>query len=122
MFAVIESVAFKIKQIWDTFGSQHLCPNRPIIRICGGVSKNDFVCQQISSLIGHPVERIDEPDFCSARGTALLSGLSAGKALNLSVHEILVGLWTFDDIAKSEKINKRFEPKANFDMSRYKQC
>jgi sugar (pentulose or hexulose) kinase len=81
MFAVIESVAFKIRQIWDTLESQDLCPHNPVIRLCGGVSKNDFICQQISNLLGQPVERVEEPDFCCARGTALLCGLSAGNKI-----------------------------------------
>ncbi|KAI6191611.1 hypothetical protein M3Y97_00246800 [Aphelenchoides bicaudatus] len=107
MFAVIESVSFKIRQIWDAFADQQLCPSQPIIRLCGGVSKNDFICQQISNLIGHPVERVVEPEFCSAKGTALLAGVTAG-------------LWSLDDCSKSTQIDRRFEPKANEELtSRY---
>ena len=47
-------------------------------RVCGGVSKNDFIMEMISSLTDCTIERSLEPDM-SLLGTVYLAGLGAGR-------------------------------------------
>ncbi|KAK0404746.1 hypothetical protein QR680_017607 [Steinernema hermaphroditum] len=76
--AILESIAFRIYQIWTKFNEELPNTIKPSIRCCGGVSKNNFLCQTISSLLDLPVERVEEESFCAAKGAALLAGLSTG--------------------------------------------
>uniref|UniRef100_A0A183BJ21 glycerol kinase n=1 Tax=Globodera pallida TaxID=36090 RepID=A0A183BJ21_GLOPA len=85
--AVLDSVAFSVYQIWlclveEVPTARNGCCR---IRCCGGVSRNARICERIATLIGRPVERAREPQFCSARGAALLAGIGAG-------------LWTLDQV------------------------
>ncbi|KAI6244134.1 hypothetical protein M3Y99_00084300 [Aphelenchoides fujianensis] len=80
--ALVESIAFSVKQIWDELEEQKLAPKAPTVRLCGG-----------------PVERMVEPEFCSAKGAALLGGLTAG-------------MWTLDDVHELVAVDRRFDPRA----------
>lgn len=55
-----------------------LCCKKIFYRCCGGVSANDFVCETVSTLINRPLQRIREQNFASARGIAMMAGLTAG--------------------------------------------
>ncbi|KAI6232392.1 hypothetical protein M3Y95_00481100 [Aphelenchoides besseyi] len=106
--ALLESIVFTIKQIWDQLETQKLAPKHPTIRLCGGVSKNDFICQNIANAIGKRVERVSEPEFSSAKGAALLAGLTAG-------------MWNTDNMNELVKIDRSFDPIPDRQMNlRYK--
>lgn len=49
-----------------------------MIRVDGGVSKNDFICQLISDLTNLNVERAHDIEL-SALGAGFLAGLNAGE-------------------------------------------
>uniref|UniRef100_A0A0N5AL63 Glycerol kinase 5 n=1 Tax=Syphacia muris TaxID=451379 RepID=A0A0N5AL63_9BILA len=95
--SILESIAFRIFQIWNTVKKEIDFKLSRIVRCCGGVSTNDFVCETISTLINRPLERMKEQSFASARGAALMAGLTAG-------------LWNFDDIPELVCIEKAFYP------------
>lgn len=52
-----------------------------VIKVDGGVSRNDFICQTLSDLTGLPVERGEITDS-SALGAMFLAGLNVGIWLN----------------------------------------
>ena len=74
--AVLESVAFTIKQLEDTFERESDYELRDI-QIDGGVAQNDFVVQTIATLLGQRVRRAAARDV-GALGAAFLAGLEAG--------------------------------------------
>lgn len=47
-------------------------------RCCGGVSQNDFICQQIANLFNRKVERVENPQYCSTKGAAILAAVNIG--------------------------------------------
>uniref|UniRef100_A0A1I8BG38 Glycerol kinase n=1 Tax=Meloidogyne hapla TaxID=6305 RepID=A0A1I8BG38_MELHA len=98
--SIIKSILFGIYQIWNCLLSQLSIEDIKLIkriRCCGGISLNNFICQQISTLINLPLERVSEPQFCSAKGVALLAGLGNG-------------FWTLDQIKKFIIVERCFEP------------
>ena len=78
--ALFESIAFGVYQIWECMMQKVPVARESVCRIrcCGGISQNDFICQQMATLIGRPLERVKEPQFCSAKGAALLAGIANG--------------------------------------------
>ncbi|XP_055682185.1 putative glycerol kinase 5 isoform X1 [Lutzomyia longipalpis] len=74
--ALLESIAYRVTQLY-------ICTLEEtdfkfsIIRVDGGVSRNDFVCQLLANLTGLEVERGDNSEL-SVLGTAFLAGLNAG--------------------------------------------
>ncbi|TKR81274.1 hypothetical protein L596_015175 [Steinernema carpocapsae] len=96
---ILESIAFRICQIWTKFREELPDCVRSAIRCCGGVSRNDFLCQTISSLIDVPVERVLEESFCAAKGAALLAGVSTG-------------MWKMDGIDNLVRTERLFTPNA----------
>jgi glycerol kinase len=68
--ALVESIAFLLQA-----NVEHMAPHVPPlarIRISGGVSRLDGLCQRIASINGVPVHRRDDPE-ASARGIAYLA-------------------------------------------------
>lgn len=51
-----------------------------LIRIDGGVSKNEFVAQLLADLTGMPTERSENSEL-SAMGAAYLAGLQQGSLI-----------------------------------------
>lgn len=78
--AVFESISFGVFQIWECLLSELPSARESArrIRCCGGVAYNRFICQQIATLLGQPLELVRQPEFCSARGAALLAGIACG--------------------------------------------
>ncbi|VDN04571.1 unnamed protein product [Thelazia callipaeda] len=95
--AVLESIAFRVYQIWKTVLMEIDTSCTSFIRCCGGVSANDFICQTISTLIGLPLQRLSRPSFASARGVAMMAGITCG-------------LWSRNDMQDLIEIEKIFLP------------
>ncbi|KAK6029336.1 carbohydrate kinase, FGGY family protein [Ostertagia ostertagi] len=55
--AILESIAFRVYQIFETMRVEVEILSKPRIRICGGVAANDFVCETIATLTDIPIQR-----------------------------------------------------------------
>ncbi|XP_034469169.1 putative glycerol kinase 5 [Hippoglossus hippoglossus] len=74
--AILESVAFRNKQLYETMLKETRIPITKI-RVDGGVSANDFVMQLTADLFGRKVARRQHHEM-SCLGAALVAGLGAG--------------------------------------------
>ncbi|CAI2357409.1 unnamed protein product [Caenorhabditis sp. 36 PRJEB53466] len=74
--AILEAIAFRVYQIYNAAESEVYINKNSPVRICGGVSNNNFICQCISDLLGRNVERMTNSDHVAARGVAMLAGYS----------------------------------------------
>ncbi|XP_019958388.2 glycerol kinase 5 [Paralichthys olivaceus] len=74
--AILESVAFRNKQLYETMLKETRIPITKI-RADGGVSSNDFVMQLTADLFGRKVARRQDHEM-SCLGAAFLAGLEAG--------------------------------------------
>ncbi|XP_022257261.1 putative glycerol kinase 5, partial [Limulus polyphemus] len=74
--ALLESLAFRIKQMYEAIleGANF---QLNYLRIDGGVSNNDFLVQLVADLTEHPVNRPKQRDM-SCLGAAFLAGLAVG--------------------------------------------
>ncbi|CAJ0610275.1 unnamed protein product [Cylicocyclus nassatus] len=76
--AILESIAFRVFQIFETMRHEVRILDKPRIRICGGVAANDFICETIATLTGFEIFRMKDGSFVASRGAALLAGLAQG--------------------------------------------
>ncbi|OPJ79106.1 putative glycerol kinase 5 isoform B [Patagioenas fasciata monilis] len=74
--AILESVAFRNKQLYDIIVKDVRVPLQSI-RADGGVSNNSFVMQMTSDLINKKIEKPANADM-SSLGAAFLAGLASG--------------------------------------------
>uniref|UniRef100_A0A914KLJ9 Glycerol kinase n=1 Tax=Meloidogyne incognita TaxID=6306 RepID=A0A914KLJ9_MELIC len=98
--SIFKSIIFGIYQIWTCLLTQLSLNDVKLIkriRCCGGISLNNFICQQICTLINLPLERVEEPQFCSAKGVALLAGIKQG-------------FWTPNQVEDFIVLERRFDP------------
>ena len=75
MRAVLESIAYTFKMLYDV-GRQELGLDVRKVCVDGGVSKNNFVLQLSSSLLGQPIHRPVETDM-TIHGAVYIAGLVA---------------------------------------------
>ncbi|CAL8346186.1 unnamed protein product [Merluccius merluccius] len=91
--AILESVAFRIRQLYQTMLSETCIPITKI-RVDGGVCSNDFVVQLTTDLIGRKIARPTHHEM-SCRGAAFVAGLGVGFWKN---QEELKRLHTTDEM------------------------
>ena len=96
--AVIESVAYQSYDLLNAMNKDGLKPN--VIRVDGGMVKNNWFSQFLSDIINVHVDRSRVKET-TALGAAYMAGLKIGVYKSL------------DDISKNWKINKRFSPNIN---------
>ncbi|OXB83107.1 UNVERIFIED_CONTAM: hypothetical protein H355_016671 [Colinus virginianus] len=102
--AILESVAFRNKQLFDIIVKKVRIPLHTV-RADGGVSNNGFVMQMTSDLINKKIEKPSNTDM-SSLGAAFLAGLASG-------------LWTDkEQLKKLRQVETVFEPQK--DMEEYK--
>ncbi|KAG4073437.1 hypothetical protein HA402_000661 [Bradysia odoriphaga] len=95
--AVLESIAFRVAQLY-TCTLNETDFTFSVIRVDGGVSRNDFVCQLLADLTRLHVERSDNPEL-SVLGAGFLAGLN-------------VGVWKDrNDLLRLRKVEKVFVPR-----------
>eukprot|EP00118_Oscarella_pearsei_P007476 m.36841 g.36841 ORF g.36841 m.36841 type:complete len:371 (+) comp32301_c0_seq2:941-2053(+) len=94
--ALLESVAYRIKQLYDTAIAETQLTTEKKIRMDGGVSCNDFVVQLACDLIGCEVE-CQRSQAMSNLGAAMLAGLATG-------------LWTKHDLEDMVPVKDKFIP------------
>uniref|UniRef100_A0A7E4VUW2 Glycerol kinase 5 n=1 Tax=Panagrellus redivivus TaxID=6233 RepID=A0A7E4VUW2_PANRE len=95
--AILDAIAFRVYQIWETLEEEMGRNIGDSVRICGGVGQNDFICQTIATLLIRPVERVLNERFVSASGAAMLAGISAD-------------LWTIESSTELTQIESTFRP------------
>lgn len=105
--ALLESLAFRVALLYDCAlretGFSFTC-----IRVDGGVSKNDFICQTLADLTGIEVERGEVADS-SALGAMYMAGLNCG-------------IWsTKRQLTELRKVDKTFAPDGAQRAKRLKQ-
>ncbi|XP_055322195.1 putative glycerol kinase 5 [Sitodiplosis mosellana] len=94
--AILESIAFRLTQLY-TCTQTETNFKFSVIRVDGGVSKNDFICQLLADLTKLKVERAFDSEL-SALGAGFLAGLR-------------VGIWnTRDELVKLRKVERVFVP------------
>ncbi|MED6263801.1 putative glycerol kinase 5, partial [Characodon lateralis] len=95
--AILESIAFRNKQLYETMLRETHIPITQI-RVDGGVSSNDFVTQLTADLFGRKLVRPQHLEM-SSLGAAFVAGLA-------------VGFWTTrEELKKLQNADKVFLPK-----------
>ncbi|XP_061588583.1 putative glycerol kinase 5 [Cololabis saira] len=95
--SILESVAFRNKQLYETMLKEMRIPITRI-RVDGGVSSNDFIMQLTADLFGRKLIRPQHREM-SCLGAALVAGLG-------------VAFWrTRDELKKLQSVNKVFLPR-----------
>uniref|UniRef100_A0A3P9BAH2 Glycerol kinase 5 n=1 Tax=Maylandia zebra TaxID=106582 RepID=A0A3P9BAH2_9CICH len=95
--AILESVAFRNKQLYETMLRETCIPITKI-RVDGGVSSNDFVMQLTSDLFGKKIARPQHHEM-SCLGAAFVAGLE-------------VGFWrTREELKKLQSADDEFLPR-----------
>ncbi|XP_029472348.1 putative glycerol kinase 5 [Rhinatrema bivittatum] len=94
--AILESIAFRNKQLYDTM-QRETCIPIANIRADGGVCNNSFVMQMTADLLNQNIDRPRHTDM-SCLGAAFLAGLA-------------VGFWTSkEELKKLRQTEQLFEP------------
>ncbi|XP_017862866.1 PREDICTED: putative glycerol kinase 5 [Drosophila arizonae] len=94
--ALLESIVFRVVQLIET--AEHETGHKlKVIKVDGGVSRNDFVCQFLADASGLHVERADCSES-SIMGATFLAGVNHG-------------IWhTLDDLKRFRHVERIFEP------------
>ncbi|XP_053952669.1 putative glycerol kinase 5 [Anastrepha ludens] len=101
--AILESIAFRVAQLCETVKRESKYKLK-LLRVDGGVSRNDFVCQLIADATGVCVERAVFAES-SIMGASYMVGFN-------------IGLWnSFHDLHKFRQIDRAFEPRPEFYLS-----
>jgi glycerol kinase len=100
--AAVEAMAYQTRDVVDAMQSD---TGRPLteLRVDGGASVMDVLCQFQADLIGIPVSRPRQTET-TALGAAFLAGLGAGA-------------WTDADLAGLWKLDRDFEPSISRDQA-----
>uniref|UniRef100_A0A1L8E1T9 Glycerol kinase 5 n=1 Tax=Nyssomyia neivai TaxID=330878 RepID=A0A1L8E1T9_9DIPT len=106
--ALLESIAYRVAQLYSCT-LEETDFKFSIIRVDGGVSRNDFVCQLLANLTGLEVERTNNSEF-SVLGTAFLAGLNAGIFKNRDelVRKRVVEELFYPQPEHTERIKEKF--------------
>uniref|UniRef100_A0A0K0DSW7 Glycerol kinase n=3 Tax=Strongyloides stercoralis TaxID=6248 RepID=A0A0K0DSW7_STRER len=96
--AILESISFRVFQLWKTVNKELPNLKHEKIRICGGVAANDFICQTICTLINLKIERPCDYKSTTLIGSAFMCGITRGQ-------------YEITDISNIISIDKTFFPK-----------
>jgi glycerol kinase len=100
--AALESIAYQTRGVVDAMARDAGVPPQ-LLRVDGGASRNEFLCQFQADILGIPVER-PETTESTALGAAYLAGLATG-------------FWRDQgELAAHLQLGRRFEP--GMDVSR----
>jgi glycerol kinase len=95
--ATLEAIAFEVRDVLSTLPST---PDLSALRVDGGASANDLLCQIQADQVGVPVERPEIVET-TALGAAFLAGLGTG-------------VWdSTDALRETWSLERRFEPAAD---------
>ncbi|CAJ0939868.1 unnamed protein product [Ranitomeya imitator] len=85
--AILESVAFRNRQLYDTM-QRETSIRISKIRADGGVSNNTFVMQMTADLFGQAIDKPKHTDM-SALGAAFLAGLAVASSEDVPMRTLL---------------------------------
>jgi len=88
--ATLESVCYQTADLLAAMHNDGMRPTR--LRVDGGMTRNDWLCQHLADVLGLPVERPAETET-TALGAAYLAGLQVGVFESLAA---LQGKWRVD--------------------------
>ena len=92
--ATLEAIAFEVRDVIEADGSG---PSVSSLRVDGGASANDLLCQIQANQLGVPVERPKIVET-TALGAAFMAGLGTG-------------VWSsYDELRDTWSLDRRFEP------------
>ena len=92
--ATLEAIAFEVRDVIEADGSG---PSVSSLRVDGGASANDLLCQIQADQLGVPVERPEIVET-TALGAAFMAGLGTG-------------VWSsYDELRDTWSLDRRFEP------------
>ncbi|XP_036341329.1 putative glycerol kinase 5 [Rhagoletis pomonella] len=98
--AILESIVFRVVQLCETVEKESKYTLKAL-RVDGGVSRNNFVCQLLADATGICVERASTIES-SVLGASYMVGYN-------------IGLWnSFHDLRKLRKIDRVFEPRVEY--------
>ncbi|MDE2465643.1 MAG: xylulose kinase, partial [Alphaproteobacteria bacterium] len=86
------------------------------IRIVGGGARSRFWTQIFADVLGRPVQRVDAPELCGARGSAMAAAVAAGWYADLQSAAVMTheGETMHPDPAASAFHSERFDNFATF--------
>jgi glycerol kinase len=93
--AALEAIAYQSRDVLDTMGEEAGLPV-PALRVDGGATANDFLCQFQSDILGGDVLRPSVTET-TGLGAAYLAGVGAG-------------IWRIEDLGERWKLERRFTP------------
>uniref|UniRef100_A0A0K0FH01 Putative glycerol kinase 5 (inferred by orthology to a human protein) n=1 Tax=Strongyloides venezuelensis TaxID=75913 RepID=A0A0K0FH01_STRVS len=76
--AILESISFRVYQLWKAVYNEISNFKCGKIRICGGVSTNDFICQTFCTLIDKEIERPTDYTSTTLIGSAFMCNVTKG--------------------------------------------
>ena len=76
--AIVEGIAYALREGMEYFEKHRTHKKVEMVRIAGGGSRSDAICQITSDIFGLPVSKI-QTDECSSLGAAISGFLAAGE-------------------------------------------
>ena len=96
--AALESVAYQTRDLWEAMQADWPGGKDAVLRVDGGMSASDWTMQNLSDVLGAPVDRPEVLET-TALGAAWLAGMKAGVYPKQS------------EFTKTWALDRRFEPK-----------
>jgi glycerol kinase len=93
--AALEAIAYQSRDVLDTMGEEAGLPVQTL-RVDGGATANDFLCQFQSDILGQDVLRPSVTET-TGLGAAYLAGVGAG-------------IWKIEELGDRWKLERRFAP------------
>ena len=86
------------------------------VRMVGGGARSRFWCQIFADVLGRPVQRVEAPELCGARGSAMAAAVAAGWYRDLRSAAVMTheGETLHPNPAASAFHSERFEKFARF--------
>ncbi|XP_067645291.1 putative glycerol kinase 5 [Eurosta solidaginis] len=98
--AILESIVFRTVQLCEAVENENKCTLK-LLRVDGGVSRSDFVCQLLADSTGKCVERAVSVES-SIMGASYMAGYN-------------IGLWnSFEKLRQLRKIDRTFRPRPEY--------
>ena len=109
--AILEAIAFRFYEIHLCSISEIQVPFRSLIKICGGVSQNDFVLELMSALTNCTIVRVKHAKEMTVRGAAYMAGIGAG--IFSSKEDVIPFLQSDKEVHPDQALRKIYLEKYN---------